>query len=132
MKKKDVPQDDSVYGRWNIIQYAVDENGKYVRAPSKGWDVVTLANSIAWEPLLAKEREILAQVKAGKASPLAFHMQRRQMDPKILGRYVGLSRWRVRRHLKPRVFDRLPDEILKKYADLFGITVDELKQIPVE
>ena len=108
MKKKDVPQEDSVYGRWNIIQYAVDENGKYVRAPSKGWDVVTLANQTAWEPLLAKEREILDQVKAGKLSPLAFHMQRNQMDPKVLGRYVGFSRWRVRKHLKPKPLTPCP------------------------
>jgi len=41
-----------------------------------------------------------------------------------------LPRWRVKRHLKPSVFKRLKPEIMPRYADLFGLTLAEFKQIP--
>jgi hypothetical protein len=44
--------------------------------------------------------------------------------------YVRLPRWRVKRHLKPSVFNRLKPEIMQRYADLFGLTLAEFKQIP--
>jgi hypothetical protein len=36
-------------------------------------------------------------------------------------------KWRVKRHFKPTVFAKLNDKILKKYADAFAISVDQLK-----
>jgi hypothetical protein len=37
--------------------------------------------------------------------------------------------WRVKRHLKPTVFKSLSDSILKKYADAFNISIEELKNV---
>ena len=49
------------------------------------------------------------------------------MDPEILADYVGFWKWRVKRHFKPSVFSKLNDKILQKYADVFAIAVNELK-----
>jgi hypothetical protein len=35
--------------------------------------------------------------------------------------------WRVKRHFKPKVFAKLNDKILQKYAETFEISVDELR-----
>jgi hypothetical protein len=52
------------------------------------------------------------------------------MTAGLAASYVRLPRWRVKRHLKPSVFNRLKPEILQRYADLFGMTLAELRQIP--
>ena len=44
--------------------------------------------------------------------------------------YVRLPRWRVKRHLKPSVFNRLKPEIMQRCTDRFGLTLAEFKQIP--
>ena len=49
------------------------------------------------------------------------------MDLQVLAAYVGMWQWRVKRHGKPKIFKTLSDSVLKKYADAFGISVDELK-----
>jgi hypothetical protein len=44
--------------------------------------------------------------------------------------YVGIARWRVKRHLKPKVFAKLKPDMLKRYADLFGLGIAELREVP--
>jgi len=70
------------------------------------------------------------EIKAGKLSPLAFQMTKNQMSPGLLSQYVAFSRWRVKRHLKPKPFKRLKPAILKQYADVFEITVEQLLTVP--
>lgn len=49
------------------------------------------------------------------------------MDLGVLAAYVGMWQWRVKRHFRPKKFKTLSETVLKKYADAFGISVDELK-----
>jgi hypothetical protein len=130
MEKKDVPQDAGIYGQWHGISYAVDENGKYMLARSAGWEPANLANKQAWEVLEEEIREIIRNVKEERMSPLAYHMARNLMDVKMLAQYAGLPRWRVKRHLKPHVFNRLDPALLEVYAKVLRITVEELRKVP--
>jgi hypothetical protein len=68
-------------------------------------------------------------VVANQASPLAYHMARNQMDVALLAQYMGLMRWRVKRHLKPRIFNKLPLNLLDRYASLLKVTVAQLRDI---
>jgi hypothetical protein len=54
-------------------------------------------------------------------------MELHKMDLAILSEYVGMWKWRVKRHFKPEVFAKLDDKTLQKYAAAFGITITELK-----
>ena len=54
------------------------------------------------------------------------------MDLTILASYVGMWKWRVKRHFKPNVFNTLNNRILQKYADAFEISIAELKNIKTE
>jgi hypothetical protein len=49
------------------------------------------------------------------------------MDISILSSYTGFWKWTVKRHLKPSVFKKLSDQKLQKYAEIFEISIDELK-----
>ena len=131
MKISDVPQDRGmITDDRREICYAVDDNGNYVLAESAGWEPKNVANSQAWDIIRNQVQETLKNIEAGILSPLAFHMVNNQMNVSLLAKYVRLSRWRVRRHLKPAVFDRLKPHILKRYADIFEIDVSFLSRIP--
>ncbi|MCM4169036.1 hypothetical protein KCTC52924_00199 [Arenibacter antarcticus] len=131
MKKNEVPQDKSNLESANFRElcYAVDENGEYTTELSTGWNPKTIALDNAIDVLneriaLAKQR-VLDQ----ETSPLEYYMELYKMDLPILSSYVGLWQWRVKRHFKPKVFKKLNTKILQKYADVFDISIEELKRI---
>ena len=128
MKKDELPQDPGPLGRFTReLSYVVNEDGKYVAEKSIGWKVKTTALDVAWKDVEKRVEEAIRQVKAGQASPLLYYMERRLMTPEITASYMGLWTWQVKRHLKPAVFSRLPGRKLEKYAELFEITVEDLK-----
>lgn len=132
MRKRDVPQDAGLNQGMREIAYAVDDNGRYVVVPSLGWEPKNIANAQAWEVISEDMRTQARRVRAGERSPLAYHLARNLMTVGLAASYVCLPRWRVKRHLKPAVFNRLKPEILQRYADLFGLTLAELSRIPLE
>lgn len=133
MKIDEVPQDRGIIpDDLHEICYAVDEGGNYVRVDSAGWEPKNIANHQAWEIIRAQAADALRNIRAGRQSLLAFHMAINQMNVSLLSQYVRMNRWRVNRHLKPDVFKRLKPDILRRYAEVFEITVEELLQVPPE
>jgi hypothetical protein len=130
MYRDEVPQDAAILEQWHEIAYAVDEEGSYVLVPSAGWEPSNLVNVQAWELIAAQVSRALEQIHRGEASPLLYHMERNQMDVALLARYVELTRWRVKRHLKPRPYAALKPEIRARYADVFRIPENKLDELP--
>jgi hypothetical protein len=130
MRRKDVPQDRGLFGEWKEVSYAVDDDGRYVLVTSTGWEPANIANHLAWESIDAEVGAVLAKVRAGELSPLAYHMARHQMDPGLLAGYTGLFRWQVRRHMKPAAFRRISPALADRYAAIFRITTEELMEAP--
>jgi argonaute-like protein implicated in RNA metabolism and viral defense len=132
MKKEDVPQQDGLTEGAREVSYAVDQTGQYLLELSAGWEAKTIALSQAWEEIAEQLRAVIKEIQSGKKSALAYHMVKNQMDLTLLSQYSGVAKWRVKRHLKPAVFSRLNTNVLTIYADLFGISVDELCRVPDE
>ncbi len=130
MRKEEVPQDRGFSDGVEEIAYAVDEAGRYVLVRSRGWDPKTVANEQAWEVIEEEIAEQVRLIRAGKRSPLAYHMVRNLMDVGLLASYAGYARWRVKRHLKPGPFRKLSPEAIGRYAAVFGITAEELRRPP--
>lgn len=132
MKMSDVPQDQGMIDNPNLqeICYAVDEKGGYVLAPSAGWEPKNIANDQAWELIRKQVSAVISKIRAGKLSPLAYHMTKHQMSLGLLAKYAGINRFRVWRHLKPSGFERLTPDMRRRYADLFELSVDELDIFP--
>ncbi len=130
MKIADVPQDVGISEDIQVVSYATDEDGRYVKVGSSGWEPINVANSIAWAEIAESVRTTVADIKQGRLSPLAFYMAVHQMDVALLANYTGFFRWRVKRHLKPCVFAKLKSVHKEKYAALFRISVAEFEHIP--
>jgi hypothetical protein len=128
MKKKEVPQDEGLMeGRFEDVNYALDENGKYVAVLSKGWQPKNDALLQAWDVIHEKAEIVRQEVIAGKVSPIAYYMEKNIMNLSLHADYVELPKRKVRKHLKPEKFAQLEDEILQRYADAFEMTLEELK-----
>jgi hypothetical protein len=128
MKKNEVPQDEGLNeGRFEEVNYALDENGNYTVVLSKGWNPKTEAMLQAWDVIKEKVEQVRQQVLNGELSPIAYYMEKNLMDIKLLASYTGLPKRKVRKHLKPERFIKVKDEILARYAETFDISVDMLR-----
>jgi hypothetical protein len=132
MKIGEVPQDNTIeyYEGIKRACYAVNDEGKYVIVPSNGWSEEEFINRMAVNELAANLEKTRKAVLAGEKSPLAYHMERRQMTPDILGKTAGIAVFRVKRHCRSEIFAKLKDSVLDLYAKALAMTIDELKNVP--
>lgn len=131
MEKEKVPQDNGNLTKNNLkeLLYATDENGDYTTTLSTGWEPKTIALSNSIDEINERIAEAKQQVEIGEVSPICYYMELNKMDLTILSSYVGMWKWRVKRHFKPSVFSKLSNTTLQKYADAFEISIAELKNI---
>jgi len=130
MKKEEVPQHGGLTAGCREVNYAVDADGNYSLELSVGWEAKNATLRQAWEAIAEQLQLVLDEIKAGDKSPLAYHMIKNQMDVPLLAQYSGVARWRVKRHLQPKIFNRLSPQILAGYATLFRISIEQLQQVP--
>lgn len=129
MKPQDVPQDDSsTYHGHKRLLYARSEEQGYKAVQSSGWDIEEQATLDAVHHFDALAEQAACDVAAGRRSPLYYHMYRTRMSPQLIAQSTGLFVWQVKRHFRPRVFAKLPERTLQRYADAMGMTLQALGQ----
>jgi hypothetical protein len=131
MDQQNVPQDEENLNEGKVakLYYATDSNGHYVKVNSIGWEPETVAMKQAWEVVNEEVEAAKLLVKEGKASPIFYFMKKNIMTVPLVADYVGKLSFIVRLHMKPTFFKKLSQATLKKYADTFRITVEELTDI---
>lgn len=128
MKKEDLPQDPGALANFTReVCYVKNAEGKYETALSEGWDVKKDALDNAWVDVNERIGAAKKAVADGEKSPVYYFMELRLMDLQLVSSYTGFFPFFVKRHMKPSVFKGLSDGKLRKYADAFDITVEELK-----
>ena len=125
MRERDVPQEGNatLAGHRKGV-YAIADDGRLRLVSSRGWEVEEIVTRQAVEDLERRARAL-----SGEASPLEYHMYRARMDVELLSQITGLWCWRVRRHLKPAAFARLPPALKTRYAEALGITPEALEKV---
>jgi hypothetical protein len=128
MKSTDVPQDDAnmLQGKFKEPVYSLDKDGNYTIVKSVGWDPKNEVMQEAWDVINEKVEQVKEDVITGKLSPIAYYLEKNIMDISLLANYMGFWKWTVKRHLKPKNFNKLSNEVLEKYAKVFDITTEEL------
>jgi hypothetical protein len=128
MKKDSIPQDESSLASKDMreVCYALDENGEYSTALSTGWKPKTIALEVTMNDLNERIESAKKSVLDGENSPMVYFMELSRMDWSILASYMGKRKWIIKRHAKPNVFKRLNDIVIKKYAEVFEIEVNDL------
>jgi hypothetical protein len=130
MRERDLPQEGNrtLAGHRKAV-YVVADDGRLRLVPTHGWEVEEIVTRQAVEDLERRAQQARARALSGESSPLEYHMYRARMDVELLSQTTGLWRWRVRRHLKPAAFARLPRSLKARYADALGIPVDDLEKL---
>lgn len=111
-----------------LILYAEKEDESYGEIASGSYAVMhhlDLFNQLR-EDL---DKKLRGDLQAGKISPLYYFMLMQDMGPGDLAKRVGISRWKLKKHIKPSNFSRLGDRILEKYAVVFGVSIDRIKEL---
>lgn len=129
MKKDKIPQDKSTLQSANMTEvlYVTDENDNYTTANSIGWEAKKAALEESMALITERIEQARKDVAAELVSPIIYFMELNKMDFAVLAGYVNFWKWTVKRHCKPKVFKKLSDSVLKKYADAFSISAEELK-----
>jgi len=130
MRERDVPQEgNAALGGRRKAVYALAEDGKLRIVPSRGWETEEIVTRQAVEDLERRAEAARIRALAGEASPLEYHMYRARMDVALLSQTTGLWGWRVRRHFRPRVFERLRLRLRERYAEALGISLEALGKV---
>ncbi|MBK7689696.1 MAG: hypothetical protein IPJ31_00750 [Bacteroidetes bacterium] len=131
MNINEVPQDKKQFmdgaNAPKKVMYVTTDEGTYTQFQSDGWEAENLVLEQTWEDIeqmLETERQ---KVISQQVSPISYYMIKNRMDIAILSSYVSKWQWQVKRHLNPAVFKKLPEKLLSKYATVFDISVEELK-----
>ena len=111
------------------LTYVIDDDGNYTSVISEGWEVKNDALDITWDAIRKKCEEVREQVLDGKLSPLAYHLEKNIMDIGLFAKYTGQTKRKVKKHLKPDEFKKLDDSVLREYAEVLRISVEELKTV---
>lgn len=128
MRVDEVPQDDNSALR--KAMYALDRQGRYTTVESSGWHAETTVTQVAIADFERASVAAHERCLAGVSAALEYHMYARRMDVATLADATGTARWRVRRHLRPRVFARLPNHLLARYAEALQMPVAALQRLP--
>jgi hypothetical protein len=132
MKKEEVPQHPGSLGKvTKEVCYATDDTGKYTTELSQGWEVKAEALDVAWQDIAERVSAAKEKVLRGAASPLLYFMELKLMDIGVLAGYTGFWKWQVKRHLRPAVFKKLSERKLRRYAEVFEVSVPDLNSLIV-
>ena len=128
--ESDERKDDLIYTYNRELFYSFDKNKGFSRKVSYQYDANQTIIKQSWDAAEERQNEMKQKVKEGKLSPIAYYMEKNLMEVPMLAAYVGYRKWKVRCHLNPKKFAKLKPEQLKKYAEVFDITIEDLKNIP--
>ena len=133
MKKKELPQDKSALKNFTReVCYVKNDTGNYETGLSEGWEVKSAALDKAWEEIERRTEEAKQDVLDGKVSPIAYFIELKLMDLPVVAGYTGFRKWQIKRHKRVRVFKKLSEKKLQIYADVFEVSLDDLKNFNVK
>ena len=130
MKKEEVSQDDSFLEGHQKATWALDEHGRYVVVPSRGYEPERIATTVA---LLAQDRCVQSaweRARQGTQSPLGYHLAVKQWTLGLAAAHLGISRFRVWWHLRPFGFRRLSASLLARYCQSLDLEPLKFTRVP--
>jgi hypothetical protein len=114
---------------WRITHYSVDENNNYSSELKNDWGAKPIINTELWNALEDRLAIIAEKINDKKTSPITYFMEKSFMDVQMVADYLGFSSWKVKRHMKYKVFLKLKPEVLKKYEDLFEVSAEDFTNL---
>jgi len=127
----DAEQENLIYRNNRELFYSFDPEKGYSRSVGYQYSANQEIIRQSWDAAEERLEEVRRKVMSGELSPIAFHMERCLMEIPMLAAYMQIAKWRVRRHLKPTVYNRLSEKTKNRYASVFGIGSGELEKLDI-
>lgn len=127
MEIEQIPQDDSKIFRGQKKVIYATRNGNYETGTTTGWEDEEFATTQAVDELQQQAEQALQAVRTGEKSALYYLMYKYRFDEASLAQATGFWQWQIRRHFKPKIWVKLSEKKLGVYANIFYITMEELK-----
>ena len=108
------------------LQYHFDGN-EWCQKWEEKFDACRVVTAEQFQKLETVRRQVLA----GELSALAYYACKNLFSVKILSSYTGIPKRHIKKHLKPEIFNKLNQETLKKYAEVFKISVEDFNKIQI-
>jgi len=127
MKEIEVPKEENVtLNGMQKVMYTKDSSGDFIRE-NYGSNIEEFATKTAVDEYELLEKESLDNISKGISSPISFFMYKNRMDLPTLSSMVGMFQFRVKRHLQMKHFKKLNEKVLSRYAEVFSIKIEELR-----
>lgn len=127
IKQINIPQEkNDAQGGKRKVMYAPNIKGNFERFKYAS-SVEEYATKLAIEEYKTLQQEALLRIKNNISSPIEYLMYKNRMDLPTLSSVVGIFQFRVKRHLKAKIFKKLNDKVLEKYSIAFGVSLEKLK-----
>jgi hypothetical protein len=124
----DHPEETPLYGYRNReVFYFFDKGKGYIQKVEPHNNTVQVLIKQGWDIIEDKIEDMRKKAETGLVSPIAFHMERCLMDLVTLAGYSGIPKWKIKRHLKPSVYKKLDEKTKNRYAEVFGISIQEME-----
>jgi len=128
MKVKEVPQDGKRMLKTTLVHYAVNDEGKFEKVQSDGWDPGYYAGLNLQEEFKELAEQARERVKNNQSSPLEYFMYNASLDPIGLAQFTEIPMRKVKKHLTPKGFEKLDDAMLARYAHVLHTDVETMKK----
>ena len=120
---------DESYGKYREMLYSYEDDKQYKKIVGFHGEPDRVILQQAWDMFNERIEEARQKVISGKASPIVFYMEKILTDPMNLSMMAGVPIWKVKLHFKPWFFKRMSEKYMKKYADAFNISVEQLNNV---
>lgn len=115
------------YGQSRELIYSSYKEGNFEKEVGYHGEADRVILQQAWDLFKERIEDARQRVLSGKVSPIVYYMEKNLLDPMGLSMMAGISLFRVKWHFRPKVFKRLSDKTLEKYAKAFNISIAQLK-----
>ena len=111
-----------------VILYVEKEDGKY--GPIQTGSYITSKYLDDYE-LKRKNLEdsLRKKIQNREASPVYFYMVLEDLTISELASRIRIRKAKVKKHLRHEYFNRIGNEMLKQYADVFNVSLNDLIQL---
>lgn len=112
-----------------MVLFVEKEDGSYGAVQTGSYMVSNFVDDF-WDKRKKLEQDCLQRLQRGEMSPVAYFLTLREIAPADLAARVGIATAQVKKHMQPRLFQKMRIETAARYAEVFGIALAELFQTP--
>ncbi len=113
-----------------LVLYVEKEDGTYGRVESASFLSKNYLDDY-FEKVRKWDAELKEKLDKGEISPVYYYMVMLEMGQGDLASRVGIPKWKLKKHLKMKAFEKISLCMLKRYADVFDVPVSNLLHFTV-